>query len=130
MPLVQMQYHVAPVQTVCLVIASLLLELREPAERAAALECIVANPLTFLAAGMLGLALQVVTMLVIRTFGSVTVKLLGQARNAALVLFEVSRGNQRASPEQLVGYSVSLAFFSLYVRMRQGFKPAPKPKAE
>ena len=53
-----------------------------------------------------------------------------QARNAALVLFEVSRGNQRASGQQLVGYSVSLAFFSLYVRMRQAPKPAPKPKAE
>ena len=78
---------------------------------------------------------QVVTLLVMRAFGSVIVKLLGQARNAALVLFEVSRGNQRASAQQLVGYSVSLAFFSLYVRMRQKAlqsPPAatPKPKGE
>ena len=72
---------------------------------------------------------QVVTLLVMRAFGSVIVKLLGQARNAALVLFEVSRGNQQASGQQLVGYSVSLFFFSLYVRMRQKKLAPPKDAA-
>lgn len=119
MSLVEMQYHVAPVQSVCLLVASLYVELWEPAARANALACVLANPLAFLGVGTLGLVLQAATLLVMRMAGSVALKLLGQARNAALVLFEVSRGKQQASAQQLMSYSISLAFFVAYVRMRQ-----------
>ncbi|KAL1525856.1 hypothetical protein AB1Y20_020706 [Prymnesium parvum] len=127
LPLVQMQYYVAPLQAACLLIASFALELRDPSDRAKATACLFAHPLHFFLAGSLGLVQQAATLLVVREFGSVAVKLLGQARNAALVLFEVSRGNQRASVEQLAGYSLSLLFFTLYVRERQSPARATRP---
>ena len=50
--------------------------------------------------------------------GSVTMKLLGIARSAALVLFEVLRGNEPASLRMIVGYSISLGAFAVYSRLK------------
>ena len=39
-------------------------------------------------------------------------------RNAAIVLSEVARGNTPGTPQQLAGYSLSLAAFGCYTRLR------------
>ena len=68
---------------------------------------------------------QVATLVVVRESGPVTVKLLGIVRNAAVVLAEVGRGNTQGTPQQLAGYSLSLAAFGCYtwLRVRQPDKP-------
>ena len=78
-------------------------------------------------ASTLGLLLQVATLSVVRVSGPVTVKLLGIVRNAAIVLSEVARGNTPGTPQQLAGYSLSLAAFGYYTRLRM--QGANKPKA-
>jgi hypothetical protein len=121
LPMLEMQYHVAPPQLACLLVASALLELREPADRAAALAAATAAPLSFLAAGVLGLGLQVAGLLAVKIAGSVAVKLLGIARGAALVLFEAARATDpatRPSTMQACGYTTSCVGFLVYTWMR------------
>ena len=48
-------------------------------------------------------------------------------RNAAIVLSEVARGNTPGTPQQLAGYSLSLAAFGYYTRLRM--QGTNKPKA-
>jgi len=50
---------VAPWQSVCLLAASAMLELRAPADRAAALAAVLGSPGVFFCAAALGLGLQV-----------------------------------------------------------------------
>jgi len=118
LPLLEAQYHVAPSQAGCLLLASLALELRDPASRAALVAAVAARPFAFLAVSALGLVLQFAGLLAIRVLGSVTMKLLGIARSAALVLFEVLRGNEPASLRMIVGYSISLGAFAVYSRLK------------
>ena len=118
LPLLEAQYHVAPSQAGCLLLASLALELRDPASRAALVAAVAARPFAFLAVSALGLVLQFAGLLAIRVLGSVTMKLLGIARSAALVLFEVLRGNEPASLRMIVGYSLSLGAFAVYSRLK------------
>lgn len=129
LPLLEMQYHVAPVQLGCLLLASLALELNTPVHRAAALGCVLGEPRAFLAAGCLGLFLQISGLLVIKVAGSVAVKLLAIARGAVLVLYEVSAsgGAGELSAVQLGGYAASLAGFALYNLFR-GVEAAPRPR--
>ena len=114
-------------QAACLLLAALLFELNSEADRAAALTSLVAHPLSFLAASSLGMVMQVATLVVVRVSGPVTVKLLGIVRNAAIVLSEVARGNTPGTPQQLAGYSLSLAAFGCYTRLRM--QGTNKPKA-
>jgi len=121
LPLLEMQYHVAPPQLICLVLSSALFELRDKADREAALSALVANPLTFAAGGALGLGLLVAGLLAVKIAGSVAVKLLGIARGAALVLFEAVRAtndSDRPSAMQACGYTTSLLGFLLYTWLR------------
>lgn len=85
----------------------------------------MAHPLSFIAASSLGMVMQVATLVVVRVSGPVTVKLLGIVRNAAIVLTEVGRGNTQGTPQQLAGYSLSLAAFGCYtwLRMQGGKRP-------
>ena len=84
LPLLELQHHIAPSQVACLLLAALQLELRDAAARAAALRAVAAHPPSFLLASNLGLALQVATLVVVRTSGPATLKLLGIVRNAAV----------------------------------------------
>lgn len=112
LPPLEMQYHVAPVQLLCLLAASVMFELHNEEHRSAALGAIRSTPMPFIVAGLLGLVLQVIGLLAVRAAGSVAVKLLGIARGAGLVLFEVLRGSSAnggsanggtPSPLQLAG---------------------------
>ena len=123
LPLMEMQYHVAPLQLLCLLAASAVFELRAASDRAAAHAALATAPFPFLGAGVLGLLLQVVGLLTVKVAGSVTVKLLGIARGAGLVLFEVvySNGNSLApSTSQLAGYTASVCGFVGYTLVRVG----------
>lgn len=132
-----MQYHVAPPQLLCLLAASGALELRTASARAQALASLGHLPVTFAAAGLLGLGLQAAGLLAVKIAGSVAVKLLGIARGAALVLFEALRfpsdPQSRPSAVQAVGYATSLGGFLLYTWLRLRSAPASpsaKRKAE
>ena len=124
LPLVEMQYHVAPYQALCLCAASLLVELAHPADRALAAATIAAHPSAFAVASVLGLGLQVTTLLVIKFAGSVTVKLLAIFRNAVLVLFQVAVGAEVVTSMQLTGHAISTASFIAYTYARMQLLPS------
>jgi hypothetical protein len=133
LPLMEMQYHVAPTQLLCLLTAAACIELGSAAERERAHASIMAHGGRFFAAGALGLLLQVVGLFAVKAAGSVAVKLLGIARGAGLVLFEVLKGSSGGetppSSVQLAGYSASVGGFVLYtlVRLRAAADAAPAP---
>jgi hypothetical protein len=134
LPLVEMQYHVAPWQLLCLLGASAVLEINTADRVDAALTSVAAHPALFGAACALGLFLQFAGLLVVRTAGSVAMKLLGVVRGAGLVAFEVVFGSadSRAevlSPLQLAGYAVSLSAFVAYNLLRGVGGAAAGPKS-
>lgn len=120
LPLLEMQYHVAPTQLLCLLTASAFVELRDPADRATAVAALSTHPIPFAVAGMLGLLVQLAGLLTVKIAGSVAVKLLGIARGAALVLFEAAFASASSSPAgtQLMGYGASVVGFFLYTWSR------------
>ncbi len=136
LPLLEMQYHVAPYQFLCLVLASAALEFSAPDDRAAGAAAFARRPELFLGAGLLGFLLQVAGLLVVKVAGSVAVKLLGIVRGAALVVFEVvfgsvEPGREPLSPVQLAGYFASLAGFVAYNLLRLGqVGVSPSKKAD
>ena len=89
LPMLEMQYHVAPPQLAALLISSFILELDTPFERQKALDAMLAAPWPFVAAGVLGLGLQVAGLLAVKIAGSAVAGLLGRG-GAALVLFEAA----------------------------------------
>ena len=108
------------------------LEFRDPADRAAAAASVAAHPMSFFAAGTLGLLVQLAGLLAVKCAGSVAVKLLGIARGAALVLFEAAFASEgaRPAPGQLGGYGVSVAAFGVYTWVRLKRPTAPKPSGK
>jgi hypothetical protein len=129
LPLIEMQYHIAPWQSLCLLATSAAVELRTPADRAAAFSAVAGSPLVFMGASALGLGLQIGALLVIKAAGSVTMKLLGIFRNGALVLFEAARGAEYLQSHQLAGHALSTGAFFLYTLVRLGYVGAAKPAA-
>ena len=128
LPMLEMQYHVAPPQLAALLISSFILELDTPSERQKALDAMLAAPWPFVAAGVLGLGLQVAGLLAVKIADSVAVKLLGVARGAALVLFEAATMPDTApSPIQLCGYGTSLTSFVVYTWLRLRVAPSSSP---
>ena len=139
-------------QAGCLLAASALLELDDPAVRARAAATVLAHPGYFLLASALGLGLQapprpsarprppaartferraqVITLLVIQLVGSLTMKVLGISRNAALVLFQFARGAEDVSRLQLTGYGISTTAFVAYSLLRVRTAPPPRVKRD
>jgi len=133
LPLMEMQYHVAPAQLACLMLATVYYELRTADDRAAALASMSAHPSRFALAATLGLVLQVVGLVAVQVAGSVAVKLLGIARGAGLVLYEVllgsSTGDRAPNPLQLGGYMAAVGGFVVYTVLRFRL-PTQKAKAQ
>lgn len=121
LPLIEMQHHVAPWQSVFLLAASAAVELRTPSDRAAAFHTVASYPLIFACASGLGLGLQVGALLVIKVAGSVTMKLLGIGKNGALVLFQAARGAENLLSHQLAGHALSTVAFFVYSLVRLGY---------
>jgi drug/metabolite transporter (DMT)-like permease len=69
LPLLELQYHVAPVQLGCLLLTSAYVELNTPEDRAMALAAVWAQPLTFAAAAALGLGVQAAGLLAVKIAG-------------------------------------------------------------
>lgn len=71
-------------------------------------EQVAAHPCLFLAAGTLGVGVHFLSFLVVRITSSVTLKTLGTARNALLVLASVSLFGEIVTPTQFLGYVLAL----------------------
>ena len=74
----------------------------------------LANPLPFVASAVLGFLVSVCTFLVIKATNSVTLKVLGTARSAGLVVWSALFLGERITPLELGGYSLSLCAFAVY----------------
>ena len=119
LPLVEMQYHVAPWQTFFLLAASALFEVgNKPGAVGSALEIVCASPRTFVLASVLGFSLQVLGLSVIRTAGSLTMKLLTISRNGGLVLFQAISGAESFEPAQLAGHTLSTMAFIIFTTIK------------
>lgn len=70
---------------------------------------------TFALASVLGVLVNISTMLMIKYTGSVSLKLLATARNAGLVLYAVLLGGEATTVTQVVGYAICVTFFIVYV---------------
>ena len=64
--------------------------------------------------GLCVACMQVCTFLVIKTTNSVTLKVLGTARNAGLVLVSAWLYDEKISAMQGAGYAISLLAFAAY----------------
>lgn len=110
-------YYVMPVAALCLLLFGSIWEL--PACLAAgSFSAVHEYPLYFGAASVAGLAIQVSTPVVIQAVGSVTLKSMGQVRNAAVVLIGVFLYGEKVGGRQFFGYALSVLFFGLYTRSK------------
>jgi drug/metabolite transporter (DMT)-like permease len=107
------RYYLAPIGAAFLLLGAALSEARK-ARRLDAIGTIAAHPWLFAGSSLLGVVASMLTFLVIKLTNSVTLKVINTARNAAFVLVTVTLLGEEASPIQTVGYSVSLAAFSMY----------------
>lgn len=110
---IESQYFMAPVSAVWLFSASGITEL-PTAYEANAISIVFENPGMFCLAACLGFCVHIVSSLVIRATNSVTLKVLGTARNAGLVLFSALFLDEMIAPMEWTGYSISLVGFAAY----------------
>lgn len=68
----------------------------------------------FLLSGCFGFLVNVASFLVIKRTSAVTLKVMGTARNAALVLYGVMLAGEFVSQQQFFGYGLSLTAFGFY----------------
>jgi len=71
-------------------------------------------PALFLLSAALGFAVNIATFFVIKATNSVTLKVLGTARNAGLVLVSTVLYHEQISRLEAAGYALTLVFFGLY----------------
>lgn len=106
-------YHITPTSAICAALAALVFELPHfklhKFQRA-----LPTSWHLFLLNALLGFLVNVVSFLVIKRTNVVMLKLLAIARNALVVLSGIVFFADSVTPIQVVGYSVSLFFFSIY----------------
>lgn len=107
------QFYLAPLSALWLFGAASIHELPR-ALRTEAWSVPQQQPLLFCASACLGLAVSVSSFLVIKATGSVTLKVLGTARAAGLVVWSAVMLGEQIAPLEAAGYSVSLAAFGAY----------------
>lgn len=107
------QYYMAPVSALWLFTASAFLELPR-AFRSNAWTVVQDQYQLFILSALLGFFVNICTFLVIKATNSVTLKVLGTARNAGLVVFSTLLLGESVTRMELAGYSVSLAAFAFY----------------
>lgn len=110
---IESQYYLAPAGAMCLFTASLLTEFPSMA-RKGAFGQVLGHPGLFFAAATLGLGVHMLCFLVVQATNSVTLKVLGTARNAFLVVASVYVYGEVVTSVQLFGYLIALGFFGLY----------------
>jgi len=107
----------APVSALWLFGAAALTELPRvllPANWRRAVGLVASEPLLFVCSAALGFGVNLCTFLVIKSTNSVTLKVLGTARNAGLILFSAVAYQERISQLEAVGYAISLLSFAAY----------------
>ena len=79
-------------------------------------EIIAAAPHYFLAAAFMGFGVNILTLGVIKATSGLTFKVMGQAKNAAVILLAVMLFGNPVTTVQLIGYAMSLFGFFIYQR--------------
>lgn len=110
---VEGQYWLAPASCVTLVTFSLLTEWGSSESRAK-MSLVYENPGVFMASGLLGLMVNFSSFLVVKTTSSVTLKVLGTVRNAALIIFQVIFASEVITFFQFVAYAFTIVCFGFY----------------
>uniref|UniRef100_A0A7S0WQ47 Sugar phosphate transporter domain-containing protein n=1 Tax=Chlamydomonas leiostraca TaxID=1034604 RepID=A0A7S0WQ47_9CHLO len=85
-----------------------------PLVRAGALAQVAANPYHFATAAVAGFSVNALAIAVIKLSSSLTLKVLGTVKDAALVMVSVSLLHEQVTRLQLWGYSLSLCGFLSY----------------
>eukprot|EP01060_Flectonema_neradi_P027978 TRINITY_DN37637_c0_g1_i1.p1 TRINITY_DN37637_c0_g1~~TRINITY_DN37637_c0_g1_i1.p1 ORF type:complete len:350 (+),score=40.90 TRINITY_DN37637_c0_g1_i1:55-1050(+) len=75
---------------------------------------ILNHPFMFLAAALLGLAINLLTFQVVKSTSSLTLKILGMVRNVALIFVGIISYKEVVPPIEIVGFLISLSGFTLY----------------
>lgn len=114
---VESLYFMSPAGAVCLLCASIVSEFPSM-HRNGAFAQVASNPILFATAGMLGVGVHFLSFMVVQRTNSVTLKVLGTARNAMLVLLSVFWYGELVSLTQFLGYATSIAFFGFYTYCR------------
>lgn len=118
--MVEGQYVIAPASAFWLFLASAVFELQEMRERGA-FGIMLRNPLPFALASCLGLAINFLSYLVIQVTSSLTMKVLGTARNVFTILLGiVCYGEAVPGLQESLGYSVALAGFACFNMAKAG----------
>ena len=107
------QFWMSPVSSVWLFGGAALVELPEML-RNRAWTIPAAHPLHFCLAASLGFCVNMAAFLVIKSAGSVMLKVLGTARNAGLVVWSALMMGEHVSQLEAAGYTVSLIAFGVY----------------
>merc|ERR550537_960527 len=112
---IESQYILAPASALSLIVASLLFEGRAMiADNSWAI--VVAHPLDFFLACTLGLAVNLLSMAVVKTTNSVTLKVLGTARGVGLVLYGIVFFGEQVTMQEALGYVLTLVGFAMYTQ--------------
>ncbi|KNC77693.1 hypothetical protein, variant [Sphaeroforma arctica JP610] len=106
-------YHICPITFVCLIVLAAPFELGTFVE-SEAYNIMLASPRYFLFSGLGGFACNLLTMGVIKRANSLTFKILGQAKNVAVVCMGAIFLGESVTPIQTVAYIISIAGFFLY----------------
>lgn len=112
--IIEGQYFMAPVSALWLCSASALVELPRAMHSKHAWDIVRGETALLLLSATLGFAVNIATFLVIKSTNSVTLKVLGTARNAGLVLVSSWLYNESITALEAVGYLVSLSAFGAY----------------
>lgn len=114
---VEGQYYLAPVSAVWLFTAAAVHEVPR-ALRTEAWRVVLAHPLAFAASALLGFSVSFCSFLVIKSTNSVTLKVLGLARSAGLIVWSALVMGEHIGPMELGGYSFTLLAFVAYNYLR------------
>jgi drug/metabolite transporter (DMT)-like permease len=105
-------YYVTPVSAMCVLVASLWLEVPYMTEETFSI--FQENSGAFLLAGIFAFTTNLVNAFVIQISSALTLKLVATARNAVLVLFNAFVMMEVVTGTQFVGYSISISAFVAY----------------
>ncbi|EFN55220.1 hypothetical protein CHLNCDRAFT_134469 [Chlorella variabilis] len=109
--------YLAPACTFWLLIGSTVLELR-PMLASGAFGLMLERPVKFLAAAMMGFAVNSLAYIVIQSASSLTLKVLGTVKNALVVCLGIVLLAEKVTAIQGMGYGISVAAFFWYQKIK------------
>ena len=111
--LIEGLYWFSPASLACLFIGIMWLEM--PAfVRENGVGKIMESPSLYICAALLGFLVNYLTLGVIKSTSGLTFKVLGQAKNTAVILISVMVFGSQVTSLQIVGYTISMAGFYVY----------------